>query len=181
MLESVEQRKTYLKNKIRDDKAAAGVVDAIVKVVRAWDGKVLNRNFADALRKETGIIITTEFSYNSDCYYIMLHSSFDNHCHYYTVKTGRGFTKTDSGKYRINALGFVADLKECAKQKVEAAQELERSEDIETIRAELAAFANAFRAFKEKYNDTVLTIAGCNYSLKPCDSGQFSDFDYAVY
>ena len=182
-LDTVEKRKAYLAEKIADERELLACGKDIIAVVRAFDGKVYNKKFDEALKQKTGLFVKSEMTgYGSFNITIYSPKNYQMSCSF-SIPVNTGFTATESGKYRIKKQGIVSEIKEQMLTRSKIKDELEanlKAGHIEKAREELSEIVKALRELRQKYNATILSVAGCDFSFRPAGYTEFSDYDFYV-
>lgn len=182
MFDTVEDRKTYLATRITRERELIALGSNIIAVVKDLDGKVYNKRFDEALRQRTGFFFRSEITgYGSFTITIFSPKNYQMSC-VFSIPVNKGFTTTESGKYRIKAEGVASEIEKQMQERNETEDELEevlKSGQIEKAREEFAEITKELREFKQKYSSTILGVAGCSFSLRPI-SAEFADYDFYV-
>lgn len=182
MFDTVEERKTYLATKIARDRELLALGSDIIAVAKELDGKVYNKRFDEALRQRTGFFFRSEITgYGSFTITISSPKSYQMSC-VFSIPVNKGFTLTDSGKYRIKAEGIVPEIEKQMQERNKTEDELEealKSGQIEKAREEFTEITKELREFKQKYSSIILGVAGCSFSLRPIGA-EFADYDFYV-
>lgn len=187
-------------NEIRVYKEHAKALQAIMPVIKAFDGKVLNKKLTTAMNETVlpdGLSYT--FSYCIE-YGVFRISCYNHNRSFEAGKDTYGYTSwgyvtneygivrvdkiddlmgTDTGKYRINAAAINAKIEECIAYYEKLASDLEASfENQDAIKEEFKNIVAEFVAFRHKYSYQTLEKLGILYELRYI--GNSSTKDYSI-
>ena len=180
----------------------AVVLESLKPVIQSFDGKCINKKFAEAMdeflfygkneRKYHVSVGIDTASYESmfdlriRCYDDSVKGEADSmgysSCFYIS---NRDFTMrvkaeevtttvTVNGKPRINAKALIEKLDEKIQQLHNKAEELKKDlSHIEEMRAELEQIQQMVSTFREKYHERIVEVFNCNYFLKDNNGMQY--------
>lgn len=181
----------------------AVVLESLKPVIKSFDGKCINKKFAEAMdeflfygntteRKYhvTAGIDTTSYGSMFDlgirCYDDIVRGESDSmgysSCFYISnrdftmrVKAEEVTTTTvANGKPRINAKAFWDKLDEKIQQLHSKAEALEKDlSHVEDMRADLEQIKQMMAAFNGKYHGRIIEVFNCNYSLRDNNGMQY--------
>lgn len=179
---TLEERYEYLDNYIADKKIAIEIGKTFIEVIEKFDGKILDKRFCKALNEAvTTGYVSTEFSYLQTSFFIKAHTKFQNSCHYFECKPKMCFVPTESGKNRIVATEFKKAIKDNISRLEADIKKTEQNKGcIEEMRKEFEKLTVQLRDFFDKYDASILEVAGCDYSLRPQGSSCFVDYNFAI-
>lgn len=173
----------------------AVVLESLKPVIYSFDGKCINKKFAEAMddfvkygkeersyHVSAGIDTTSYgsmFDLSIRCYDDIVRGEADSSGYsssYYIsnrdflmrVKAEEVTTTTsDNGKPRINAKALLEKLDEKIQQLHNKAEALEKDlSHVEDMRADLAQIKQLMAAFNEKYHGRITEVFNCKYYLK---------------
>lgn len=180
----------------------AVVLESLKSVINSFDGKCINKKFAEAMDEflfygktdrqyhVTAGIDTTSYGSMFDlairCYDDIVRGEADSmgysSCFYISnrdftmrVKAEEVTTTTAAnGKPRINAKALIEKLDEKIQQLHNKAEELEKDlAHVEEMRADLEQIKQMVSAFREKYHGRITEVFNCNYFLKDNNGMQY--------
>ena len=180
---------------IRAYKDFSMVAMAIIPVVKSFDGKVLNKRFADALNNAT-------LPAGCDFWFAVEKSSrFDIKCHtnnrsYKNAPDRNGYSSTSYIEYsdcyisldvddalndgRINADAIIDVIKEKSAYYKDMAGSLEYGRDnYDSMVDDLQAIANQLIAFNKKYDYCIRETLGLNFDIE--HKGSINDYVISTY
>lgn len=180
----------------------AVVLESLKPVIQSFDGKCINKKFAEAMDEflfygktdrqyhVTAGIDTTSYGSMFDlairCYDDIVRGEADSmgysSCFYISnrdftmrVKAEEVTTTTAAnGKPRINAKALIEKLDEKIQQLHNKAEELEKDlAHVEEMRADLEQIQQMVSAFRGKYHGRITEVFNCNYFLKDNNGMQY--------
>lgn len=180
----------------------AVVLESLKPVIQSFDGKCINKKFAEAMDEflfygktdrqyhVTAGIDTTSYGSMFDlairCYDDIVRGEADSmgysSCFYISnrdftmrVKAEEVTTTTAAnGKPRINAKALIEKLDEKIQQLHNKAEELEKDlSHVEEMRADLEQIQQMVSAFRGKYHGRITEVFNCNYFLKDNNGMQY--------
>lgn len=180
----------------------AVVLESLKPVIQSFDGKCINKKFAEAMDEflfygktdrqyhVTAGIDTTSYGSMFDlairCYDDIVRGEADSmgysSCFYISnrdftmrVKVEEVTTTTAAnGKPRINAKALIEKLDEKIQQLHNKAEELEKDlSHVEEMRADLEQIQQMVSAFRGKYHGRITEVFNCNYFLKDNNGMQY--------
>ena len=180
----------------------AVVLESLKPVIQSFDGKCINKKFAEAMDEflfygktdrqyhvTAGIDITSYgsmFDLGIRCYDDIVRGEADSmgysSCFYISnrdftmrVKAEEVTTTTAAhGKPRINAKALIEKLDEKIQQLHNKAEELEKDlSHVEEMRADLEQIQQMVSAFRGKYHGRITEVFNCNYFLKDNNGMQY--------
>lgn len=180
----------------------AVVLESLKSVINSFDGKCINKKFAEAMDEflfygktdrqyhVTAGIDTTSYGSMFDlairCYDDIVRGEADSmgysSCFYISnrdftmrVKAEEVTTTTAAnGKPRINAKALIEKLDEKIQQLHNKAEELEKDlAHVEEMRADLEQIQQMVSAFRGKYHGRITEVFNCNYFLKDNNGMQY--------
>ena len=180
----------------------AVVLESLKPVIQSFDGKCINKKFAEAMDEflfygktdrqyhVTAGIDTTSYGSMFDlairCYDDIVRGEADSmgysSCFYISnrdftmrVKAEEVTTTTAAnGKPRINAKSLIEKLDEKIQQLHNKAEELEKDlSHVEEMRADLEQIQQMVSAFRGKYHGRITEVFNCNYFLKDNNGMQY--------
>lgn len=196
-----ETRKAIINKEIETYRKFATVLESLKSMVCSFEGKCYNKRFTEALEEflkygkaessyhvSTGI---TDTSYNV-FFDIRIHS-YDNcvkecsaqdgySANYYItndecflrMKAEETTTKTDGGKYRINAKAIIEKFDEEIRSLNDKVVELENGlNEVDSMRADIEEIKRLMSIFDGKYHRRIKDVFRCNYKLKDDSSIQY--------
>lgn len=188
-------RVALINKEIETFRKFAVVLESIKPVIRSFDGKCINKKFAEAMDDflfygktdrqyhVTAGIDTTSYGSMFDlairCYDDIVSGEKDSmgDCNNYYI-SNRDFTMrvkaeevttttSANGKPRINAKALIEKLDEKIQQLHNKAESLEKDlSHVEEMRAELEKIKQMVTVFNGKYNGRITEVFNCNYYLK---------------
>lgn len=180
----------------------AVVLESLKPVIRSFDGKCINKKFAEAMDEflfygktdrqyhvTAGIDNTSYggmFDFGIRCYDDIVRGEADSmgysSCFYISnrdftmrVKAEEVTTTTvANGKPRINSKALIEKLDEKIQQLHNKAEELEKDlSQVETMRADLEQIKQMMTVFNGKYHGRITEVFNCNYILKNNNGMQY--------
>lgn len=179
------------------------VLESLKPVIQSFDGKCINKKFAEAMDEFLFYGNTTERQYHVTtgidttsygsmfdlairCYDDIVRGEADSmgysSCFYISnrdftmrVKAEEVTTTTAAnGKPRINAKALIEKLDEKIQQLHNKAEELEKDlSHVEEMRADLEQIQQMVSAFRGKYHGRITEVFNCNYFLKDNNGMQY--------
>lgn len=195
-------RVAIINKEIETFRKFAVVLESLKPVIQSFDGKCINKKFAEAMdefllygkpdRKyyvTAGIDITSYgsmFDLAIRCYDDIVRGETDSigysSCFYISnrdftmrVKADEVTTITSAnGKPRINAKALTEKLDEKIQQLHNKAEELEKDlSHVEEMRADLEQIKHLMAVFNGKYHGRITEVFNCNYFLKDNNGMQY--------
>ena len=180
----------------------AVVLESIKPVIRSFDGKCINKKFAEAMDEflfygktdrqyhVTAGIDTTSYGSMFDlairCYDDIVRGEADSsgYCSNYYISNKEFSIRVKAeevtiiaaanGKPRINAKALIEKLDEKIQQLHNKAEELEKDlSHVEEMRADLEQIQQMVSAFRGKYHGRITEVFNCNYFLKDNNGMQY--------
>ncbi|MBQ2882704.1 MAG: hypothetical protein IJE43_02870 [Alphaproteobacteria bacterium] len=198
-----DNTRTALINKeIETYRKFAVVLESLKPVIQSFDGKCINKKFAEAMDEFLFYGNTTERQYHVTigidttsygsmfdlairCYDDIVRGEADSsgYCSSYyisnrdftmRVKSEEVTTTLPGGKPRINAKALSDKLDEKIQQLHSKAEALEKDlSHVEDMRADLEQIKQMMAAFNGKYHGRITEVFNCNYSLKDNNGMQY--------
>lgn len=195
-------RVALINKEIETYRKFAVVLESLKPVIRSFDGKCINKKFAEAMDEflfygktdrqyhVTAGIDTTSYGSMFDlgirCYDDIVKGEADSIGYSNTIYiSNRDFTMrvkaeevttitSDNGKPRINAKALSEKLDEKIQQLHNKAETLEKDlSHVEDMRADLAQIKQLMATFNEKYHGRITEVFNCNYFLKDNNGMQY--------
>lgn len=194
-------REAIINKEIETYRKFAVVLESLKPIIMAWDGKCFNKKIVQELddflkygKSERsyyiGAGINTRsygnyFDISIKCYddivktepningYIASYQINNSDC-FLRMKVEDVTTKTDTGKYRIKADGFIAQFDEKIKYLNDKAVELEKDlYVVESMKADIEQIKHLMDIFSGKYSERMKEVYNCKYRLKDCSGTQY--------
>ena len=195
-------RVALINKEIETYRKFAVVLESLKPVIQSFDGKCVNKKFAEAMDEFllygktdrqyhviAGIEITSYgsmFDMSIRCYDDIVRGEADtngySNCYYISnrdftmrVKAEEVTTTTAAnGKPRINAKALSEKLDEKIQQLHNKAEELEKDlSHVEEMRADLEQIKQLMAVFNGKYHGRITEVFCCNYQLKDNNGMQY--------
>ena len=196
-----ETRKAIINKEIETYRKFATVFESLKPTVYSFDGKCYNKKFTEAMEKFLKYgktersyhvcIGITDTSYNvffdirihsydncvkedsiQDGYSTNYHITNDD-C-FLRMKVEETTTKTDGGKYRINAKAIIEKFDEEIRYLNDKAVELENGlNEVDSMKADMEEIKQLMSTFDGKYHRRIKDVFRCNYRLKDDSSVQY--------
>ena len=199
-----ETRVAIINKEIEVYNSFISLIPIIKRVIKEFDGKCINKKFADKLNNEINQIgngeqkprdfyVSTNYGYNmqfeisirayDDIVMETTNREYPNTYRIdnkdYTLRFPKEvFEITNSGNYRVKASGMIACLGNSAKDLLDKINTLQTGlNQADEMIAEIKRIKAAFKAFENKYDYHIREVMGVNFTLRNNSSMSYSRYD----
>lgn len=170
----MESRNEFLRAEKAFYEAILEAIPRIKEVVRAYNGKVINKRLSEAIYESVKRDYYDPISVWVEYPYVAFRTHIDKEGCHDELRTHIYFGRNVSGeKERVDygrVLVMLNEQTDKIKQKIERLDESK----IDVIREEFSSILDALSAFQKKYDSRMIEIAGCDCRVQP---NYMSDYD----